>query len=137
MSGFDSIRTGSVIRYPYLWAREAHSGETEGRKARPIVVGLRLPRPAGDLLVLLPITTKQPGPGDDAVEIPDMEKRRAGLSQDTRLWIVLDEFNADPIEGSFYLEPQDPIGSFSRAFWLPIMRRFIAELRSKKAVYRS
>ncbi|WP_425960310.1 hypothetical protein [Rhizobium nepotum] len=32
MSGFDEIETAVVIRYPYLWSREASRGETEGRK---------------------------------------------------------------------------------------------------------
>lgn len=29
---FDEIQTASVVRYPYLWVREAGHGETEGRK---------------------------------------------------------------------------------------------------------
>lgn len=49
MSGFDEIETAVVIRYPYLWSREASRGETEGRKGRPVVVGVRLARPNGDL----------------------------------------------------------------------------------------
>jgi hypothetical protein len=49
MSGYDDIQTATVIRYPYLWAREAGKGETEGRKDRPVAVGVRLPRPDGDL----------------------------------------------------------------------------------------
>jgi hypothetical protein len=31
-----------VIRYPYLWVREAARGETEGRKLRPVTVGVRI-----------------------------------------------------------------------------------------------
>jgi hypothetical protein len=37
----DELRTGCVIRFPYLWVREAERGETEGRKARPVAVGVR------------------------------------------------------------------------------------------------
>ncbi|MEZ2127876.1 MULTISPECIES: hypothetical protein [unclassified Sinorhizobium] len=40
---YDLIQTASVIRYPYLWAREAGRGETEGRKERPVAVGVRMP----------------------------------------------------------------------------------------------
>lgn len=116
MPCFDNIRTGSVIRYPYLWAREADAGETEGRKSRPTVVGIRLKRADGDTLVLLPITSKTPATDQQTVEIPATEKRRAGPSVDMRLWIVLDEFNHDLVEQSWYLEPQTPLGSFSRAF---------------------
>ena len=55
---FDEIQTASIVRYPYLWDREAGYGETEGRKSRPVAVGIRLKRPDGDLLLLFPITTK-------------------------------------------------------------------------------
>ncbi|MBU6299627.1 MAG: hypothetical protein KGJ79_13860 [Alphaproteobacteria bacterium] len=42
---FADFRTGAVIRFPYLWAREAARGETEGRKPRPGAVGVRIPKP--------------------------------------------------------------------------------------------
>jgi hypothetical protein len=57
---FEQILTGTVIRYPYLWAREARDGETEGRKDRPVAVGVRLGRMDGDLILLFPITSRQP-----------------------------------------------------------------------------
>lgn len=60
MSGYDEIQTATVIRYPYLWSREAGKGETEGRKDRPVAVGVRIPRAGGDLVLFFPITTKQP-----------------------------------------------------------------------------
>jgi len=82
---YDQIETASVIRYPYLWAREASHGETEGRKNRPVAVGVRLARPDGDLVLFFPISTKQPEPARFAVEVPSIEKRRAGLDTDLRL----------------------------------------------------
>jgi len=76
----DAFRTGCVIQFPFLWVREAKRGETEGRKPRPVAVGVRIARPKGeDLLVLFPITSQPPSPGRFAAEIPEMEKRRAGL----------------------------------------------------------
>lgn len=133
MSAFDDIASGSVIAYPYLWARESARGETEGRKVRPVAVAVRLPRASGDALLLLPITTRPPRPGQIAIEIPDMEKRRAGLDVDIRSWISIDEFNVDVIARSFYLTPQSPLGRFSRAFFALILRRFL-EIRSMAAV---
>lgn len=133
---FDAIRTASVIRYPYLWAREAAQGETEGRKARPVTVGVRLPRPTGDALVLFPITTKTPEAGRFAIEIPDTEKRRAGLDARLRLWIVLDDYNEDIIGRSFYLEPEPPLGRCSKAFFLPVVQAFIARRKEAKRVNR-
>ncbi len=76
---YDDIQTAAVIRYPYLWARQAHAGETEGRKDRPVAVGVRISRPDGDLVLFFPITSKQPETSRFSAEIPGIEKRRAGL----------------------------------------------------------
>jgi len=67
----DALRTGCVIRYPYLWVREAEQGETEGRKPRLVAVGVRIIRPKGeDVLVLFQITSQPPFSDRFAVEIP-------------------------------------------------------------------
>lgn len=101
MSSYDDIQTATVIRYPYLWARQARKGETEGRKDRPVAVGVRLARRDGDLVLFFPITTQRPEQARFAAEIPAIEKRRAGLDADRRLWIILDEFNTDIVGRSF------------------------------------
>ncbi|MDH2347342.1 hypothetical protein [Bradyrhizobium sp. SSUT77] len=133
----DALRTGDVIRFPYLWVREAERGETEGRKPRPVAVGVRIARPGGeDVLVLFPITSQPPSPDRFAAEIPEMEKRRAGLDVGLRLWIILDEYNQDTIGRSFYLEPEPPLGRFSKAFFLPLMKKFIARRASVRGVNR-
>lgn len=133
----DQLRTACVIRYPYLWVREAERGETEGRKPRPVAVGVRIARPQGDdLLVLFPITSQPPSHDRFAVEIPEMEKRRAGLDTTRRIWIVLDEYNQDSVGQSFYLEPEPPLGYFSKAFFLPLMKQFIARRAGVRGVNR-
>jgi hypothetical protein len=133
---YDDVQTACVIRYPYLWAQEARRGETEGRKERPVAVGVRVARVDGDLLLLFPITTKEPEPGRFAVEIPLIEKRRAGLDQDLRLWIIFEEYNTDIVGQSFYLEPDPPLGRFSKAFFLPLIHAFIARRKNLTAVRR-
>jgi hypothetical protein len=50
------------------------------------------------------------------------------------LWIILDEFNEDAIGRSFRLEPEPPLGRFSRAFFLPLLREFIARRESLRGV---
>jgi hypothetical protein len=135
---FEELRTGAVIRYPYLWAREAGEGETEGRKYRPIAVGVRIKKPKGeDVLVLFPITSLEPARGRFAAEIPDTEKRRAGLDGSIRLWIVLDEYNQDVIGRSFYLESEPPLGYFSKAFFLPLLQEFIRRRSRVRGVHRN
>jgi hypothetical protein len=134
---FDRLRTGCVILFPYLWVREAERGETEGRKPRPVAVGVRIARPKGDdVLVLFPITSQPPSADRFAAEIPEMEKRRAGLDATLRLWIILDEYNQDTIGQSFYLEPAPPLGRFSKAFFLPLMKEFIARRAATRGVNR-
>ena len=78
-----------------------------------------------DLLILFPVTTKEPGNDEFAVEIPETEKHRAGLDKTLRQWIILSECNEDNIPGSYYLEPDPPIGNFSKRFFLPLVMDFI------------
>lgn len=89
------------------------------------------------MVLFFPITTKQPATDRFSIEIPAIEKRRAGLDGDMRLWIILDEYNSDIIGHSFYLEPEPPVGRFSKAFFLPVLREFIARRRSSSEVYRA
>ena len=135
---FNGIVSAAVIRFPYLWANEAQRGETEGRKSRPVAVGVRMAKPEGDdVLLLFPITSKAPERGRFAVEIPETEKRRAGLDGDMRLWIILNEYNLDIVGRSFYFEPEPPLGRFSKAFFLPVMREFIARRSRTRGVNRN
>lgn len=135
---FAALRTGAVIRFPYLWVRESAQGETEGRKFRPVAVGVRIPKPKGDdVLVLFPITSQEPAKDRFTAEIPDIEKRRAGLERTIKLWIILDEYNQDVIGRSFYLEPEPPLGYFSKAFFLPLLEEFVRRKSKTKSVFRN
>lgn len=85
---------GLVIRYSYLWEREARAGREEGVKDRPCAIALVL---LGDdtgapLVRVLPITHAAPADAADALEIPAVTKRRLGLDAE-RSWIVLTEAN--------------------------------------------
>ena len=135
---FERFQTGTIFRYSYLWGREAEKGETEGRKERPVAVAIRLRGPDGrDRFILFPITTKMPQTDRFASEIPDREKRRAGLDPDKRLWIVLDDVNTDQIGKSFYLRDQEPLGQLSRSYFLPLVQEFITRKESAKATDRT
>ena len=87
-------------------------------------------------MVLCPISSQPPSSDRFAVEIPEMEKRRAGLDVTPRLWIILDEYNQDVIGRSFYLEPEPLLGRFSKAFFLPLMKEFIARRANTRGVNR-
>lgn len=88
------------------------------------------------MLVLFPITSQPTQPGRFAVEIPEIEKRRAGLDTALRLWIVFDDYNTDIIGRSFHLEPVPPLGQFSKAFFIPLMREFVRRKSEARGVER-
>ena len=116
-------KTGDVFRYPYLWAWQAARGETEGRKDRPCCTALVVPLKNGlHRVYYLPITTKPPSNEQISVEIPHTEVHRAGLSSDVAQWVILDEWNRETLETSYYLADIDGSGSFSRKFTDQILR---------------
>jgi len=117
--------------------REAKRGETSGRKDRPVAVAVRRKVQHSEIVLLLAITSQPPQANQIAVEITDAEKRRVGLDDRLRLWIVLSEYNYDIIGRSYYLEPQALIGRFSHAFFEPVFARFASQIRLSPGVDRT
>jgi hypothetical protein len=74
-------------------------------------------------------------PGIDrlALEVPEIECKRAGLDADKRLWIILDEYNHDILETSFYLDPNGRLGAFSAMFNKKALRIFTEAARKRQA----
>ena len=81
---------------------------------------------------MVPITSQPPAATAFAIEVPDIEKRRAGLDPHLRLWVVTDEANADLPGRSFYFEPDARVGAFSLQFTKAVQARMIEALRSRK-----
>ncbi len=125
---------GDVWRYPYLWKWQFDNGETEGRKPRPTLLSAVVPvGNKSTFLYLLPITGTEPTSDRDFLELPATEIRRAGLSAYKQLWIIVDEYNRDTLETSFYFEPTGRAGAFSRAFIKQVVARFAAAVRAQRA----
>lgn len=124
---------GDVWRYDYLWRWQHERGETAGRKPRPVaVVAVLVERRAATNLFLLPITSSPPGQARFALEIPQIERRRAGLD-DMPLWIVIDEYNHDILEESHLFDPNARIGRFSPTFHASLLRAFATRARHRRA----
>lgn len=126
------FRSGDVIQYPYLWKWQRERGETEGRKQRPVCVVVAVRSPRDDLthLALLAISSRPPVGDGAAVEIPEIECRRAGLSEFKRAWISINEYNYDVAERSFYLEARQVIlGRFSKSFMMRLATEFAPMFR--------
>ncbi|ASP67185.1 hypothetical protein CN138_35490 [Sinorhizobium meliloti] len=76
-------------------------------------------------LALLAITTQPPQADRIALEVHEVECRRAGLSDRKRCWIVVDEYNYDVAERSWYIGPDEQaLGGFSKAFMMRIAAAF-------------
>ena len=130
---------GDVWRYSYLWRWQDAKGETEGRKERPIsFVAVASIKEDKTLLFILPITSQKPDNKRIAIEIPQTEKRRAGLDSDKLLWLVLDEYNLDVLEQSHYFDPNAKIGRFSNVFRSVAIKSFKKNYLAKriKSVHR-
>jgi hypothetical protein len=128
----DAPKAGTVLRYPYLWARQAGIGETEGRKSRPCAVILAVRNEKGQTeLRLCAVTSQPPQNHNHAIEVPAIEKRRAGLDGDMALWVIVEEHNVDVFEQSYYIEPQSTVGQFSSAFTKELQAQMIAVLRER------
>ena len=84
---------GLVIRYAYLWCREADLGREEGVKDRPCAIVAAVQEEADGLRVyVLPITHSPPQPPDERIELPLPTKVRLGLDGE-RSWVVVSEAN--------------------------------------------
>jgi len=82
---------GLVVRYDYLWLREA----ALGRKERPACLIAASDASAEPrFVVILPITHAQPRGETVGIEIPTRVRQSLGLD-DARCWIVVSEYNVD------------------------------------------
>ncbi|MGO4569472.1 hypothetical protein AB4Z52_31610 [Rhizobium sp. 2YAF20] len=107
------LEPGQIVRFFYLWSRQAAAGEESGRKARPTCVVVRTVAVPGAVF-LFPITSQYPSTDRLSLAISEMECRRAGL--DFPCWIILDEYNRVDLDKAFDFETTTPLGSFSPAF---------------------
>jgi hypothetical protein len=125
---------GLVISYNYLWAREHDRDEESGRKARPACVQIIVASGArGTVVALFPITSQPPLTGRTALEIPQIEARRIGLTSPS--WIIVDEWNLDDLAKSPHIADSRPIGTLSPAFMKRVRREAADRIRARR--YRS
>ena len=130
----DTPSLGDVWEYPYLWSWQAGRGETEGRKARPCALVLINRRQENQTeVILVPVTTKEPATGTHFIEVPQIEKKRAGLDEQLKLWVICDEFNFDFPEQSYYFEPGGRIGAFSIKFTKQVQVELVRAIKARKA----
>jgi hypothetical protein len=120
------LPSGAVIEYPYLWRWQRARGETEGRKTRPVCVAISVRSQDGFTHLALLAISSRPAAGDQtALEVPEIECRRGGLSEWKRAWVTVSEYNYDIAERSYYLNvDQPPLGRFTRPFMMRLATAF-------------
>ena len=131
------LRTGSIVRFAYLWAHERDAGRQEGLKPRRrTAVATRFTDPGGRAwIALLPLTTREPGPDRVAYELSEFEVRRVGSASADRLWVICDELNMVAAD-SDRLDPDGKVGDLTLPSIRAIAKLFAASLPSAKAVKR-
>ena len=125
---------GLVISYNYLWAREYDRHEEAGSKSRPACVQIIVAEGrSGTLVALFPITSQPPHASRTALEIPELDARRIGLTVPS--WIIVDEWNLDDLARSPHIADVRPIGTLSLAFTNRVRHAAADRIRQRR--YRS
>lgn len=118
---------GLVIRYSFLWSREARAGATEGRKDRPCAIVVAMPRDAhgNTRVAVVPVT--HTAPDDPAVSIALAASVMNALGLDAEpSWVRLDEVNVFAWPG-YDLRP---IAGTDRIVYGPLPKPLFDRIRS-------
>jgi hypothetical protein len=120
-------KPGLVIRYDYLWRREAEAGRRLGKDRPACLVAASDEAATPRFVVILPITHSRPRGETVGVAIPTRVRAALGLD-DEPCWVIVSEHNVDewPNAGLHSL-PGKP-RTFAYGFVPP---RLFGEIRAK------
>jgi hypothetical protein len=111
-------KPGLIVRYDYLWSRQAATGRGHGEDRPTCLVAASDSRAKPRYVVLLPITHSPPDAGVVGIEIPTNVKQAIGLD-DAASWVIVSEHNIDEWpNGGLSRVPGRP-GAFSYGFIPP------------------
>jgi hypothetical protein len=130
----DRFKDGDIVRYPYLWLWQRDLGRDEGEKDRPACLAMTIKNETQKLthLVILAISGTPPTERQNAIEIPALELRRAGLTETKRGWITVSEYNYDILERSWdFPVNAPPLGRFSGPFLKLVQTALLETIRGK------
>jgi len=107
-----------VIRYDYLWTREAAAGRDQGKERPACLVAATDSVATPRFVVVLPITHTPPDRNTVGVEIPAMVRQALGLG-DAPSWVIVSEHNVDEWPNSGLAPVPGRPGVFSYGFIPP------------------
>lgn len=119
-------RPGLVIRYDYLWSREAAAGRDHGKDRPACLVAASEPVVRPQYVVILPITHSPPSGDTVGVEIPRRVCEALGLD-DARSWVIVSEHNVDEWPNAGLLSIPGRPGAFAYGFVPPALFAKIKE----------
>jgi hypothetical protein len=122
-------KPGLVIRYDYLWNREAASGRDHGKDRPACLVAASDSNTKPRFVVILPITHSAPSGNTIGIAIPPRVRQALGLQalglDDEPCWVIVSEHNVDEWpNGGLQPLPGRP-GVFSYGFIPPSLFRQI------------
>jgi hypothetical protein len=130
-------KPGLVIRYDYLWNREAASGRDHGKDRPACLVAASDSNTKPRFVVILPITHSAPAGNTIGIAIPPRVRQALGLD-DEPCWVIVLEHNIDAWpNGGLQPLPGRP-GIFSYGFippslFLQIKTKFLELARRKQS----
>lgn len=134
---FPVAKPGLVVRYDYLWSREAAAGHDQGKDRPVCLVAASDNATKPRFVVLLPITHRPPDADSVGIEIPAKVKLLLGLDEAPSR-VIVSEYNVDEWpNGGLAPVPGRP-GLFSYGFVPPnlfgqIKARFLELARQKRS----
>jgi len=87
-------QAGLVIRYDYLWTREAAAGRQQGKDRPACLVAATDSTVRPRFVVILPITHTAPSGDTVGIEIPAKVRAAIGLD-DQPSWVIVSDHNVD------------------------------------------
>lgn len=126
-----------VLRYDYLWSREAAQGLDQGKDRPACLVAATDSTVKPRYVVLLPITHSPPQGDTVGIEIPAKVKQAIGLD-DQPSWIIVSEYNVDEWPNAGLSPVPGKIDIYSYGFIPPglftaIKARFLDLARAKRS----
>lgn len=118
---------GLVIRYDYLWSREAEAGRKSGKERPACLIATIDSASDPRFVAILPITHSEPKGRTAGVEIPPRVCEHLGLDGE-RSWVVVSEFNVDDWPNAGLSPVPGRRGQFAYGFLPP---RLFAAIKAK------
>lgn len=127
-----SREPGAVFAYPYLWYDERDKMNDPKDRVTCLSIVRKTTTAEGATLIHLFLLgiSDNPRDGQIAMEVPTLEKRRAGLDADRPAFVVTSEYNYDVLPMSWHYDRNSKTyGRFSKPFTDQVKIAFLTNIK--------